>query len=118
MRTISSVNLVLRYNDLSAVSVICSRDGMFQKTDGPDNLSFFDDPEFAIPLRQKVAGIADDLLRLHCFPSTSDTDELAVGIGHNRLNRLVQHVGTPINSAQAGEGLREFAKAIEWINVG
>jgi hypothetical protein len=95
----SSANLVLRYNDLSTVSVIRSWNGMFQKTDGPDNLSFFDGPEFAIPLRQEVAGIANDLLRLHRLSFASNTDELSVAVSYNRVNRLVQHIGTAVYSA-------------------
>ena len=69
---------------------------MFQDTDGPDNLSFFDDPEFAIPLRQEVAGIANDLLRLHRFSFAGNTDELAVRVSYYLVNRLVQHIGTAI----------------------
>ena len=119
--TVPPSNLVLGDNNLTAVRVVRSGDGMVEETNRPDSPALFDDTDLStigFLAGTKVGRIANDLLSLDCFSPRADADKLAVIIGDNLVDRFFEHVGTAVDGGQTSEGLREFPKSIERVDVG
>jgi len=117
VRTVSSVDLVLRNNDLTAVRIFCARNRVLKYADSTDNLALFDNTELAALRVVEVAGVADDLLGLDGFPTAGNAHEETVFVGDNRVNLLIQHVGSSVDRAQAGERLGELAETVQGVDV-
>ena len=99
MLTIPPSNLVLRDNDLGTVRVLGARDLVLEDTDGADDLAGLNDANLALVLlaSTKVAGVADDLLGLDGFVAAADSDELALAVGDDLVDGLVQHICTTVD---------------------
>jgi hypothetical protein len=120
VRTIPSVDLVLRNDDLHAVSVVGTRNGMLEETYSSDDSALLDDADLAT-LRgrrsAKVARIANDLLSLDGLSATSHPYKLAIRICDDLIDGFVEHVRAAVDGAQASKGLRKLAEAVERIDV-
>lgn len=115
MLTILPVNLVLRNDNLGRVGIVCARDRVLEDADSPDDLALLEHALLALEClaRAEVARVADDLLRLDGLVAAPDADELAALVGHNLVNRLVEHVGAAVDGAETRERLRELAETVE-----
>ena len=65
----------------------------------------------------EVARVADDLLSLDGLVATANSNKLAVGVGDNLVDSLVQHVGTTVDSRETCERLGKLSQAVEGVNV-
>ena len=65
----------------------------------------------------EVARVTDNLLRLDSLVTAANTDELAIGIGDDLIDGLVEHVGTAVDGAETGEGLWELAETVQGVDV-
>ncbi len=100
-------DLILGYDDLDTVGILCARNGVLENANGADDLPVLYDAELsAITARDKVARITNDLFGLDSFGSAADTNEFTVIIGNDLMNRFVEHVGTTVNSGETRECLR------------
>ena len=100
-------DLILWYDDLDTVDILCARNGVLEKANSADDLPVLHDAELsALTGRAKVARITDDLFGLHSFGSAADTDKFTVVTGDDLINRFVEHVGTAVNSRETSECLR------------
>lgn len=61
-----------------------------------------------------VSWITKNLLATGHFATGTNTDNLAI-FEHDFINRLIQHVGAAVDSAQAGKALRQLSQAVQWI---
>lgn len=115
----SSVDLVLRDDDLATVRVVRAGDRVLQEADSANDFAFLDDAHFTTisPVATKVAGVTDDLLSLDSLTAAGDSDEFAVRIGNNGVDFLVEHVSSTVDGTQTGKRLREFAKTVEGVDV-
>lgn len=112
--------MVLGDDDLSAVRVVGTRDGVLQDADRAYDLTLLDDPHLTALrrlARAEVAGVADDLLRLDGLVAAAHADELAVRVRDDLVDRLVQHVGAAVDGAETGEGLGQLAETVERVDV-
>ena len=93
---------------------------MVEETNRPNDLAFLENPDLSLGFlaSNKIGRIADDLLSPDSFFSRTDTDELAIFVGDNLVDGFIEHVGTTVNGGKAGEGLREFSKSVERVDVG
>lgn len=94
---------------------------MVEETNRPDNPTLFDDTHLStvgILAGTEVGRVANDLLSLDSFSPRTDTDELAITIGDDLVDRFFEHVGTTVDGGKTSEGLREFSKPIERVDVG
>ena len=93
---------------------------MFEETDCPDNLPIFYDSQFSA-IRSlagaEVTGITNDLLRLDGLVPAPNTNEVAVTVCDNFVDLFIKHIGAAVNGRETGEGLGEFSKTIEWIDI-
>ena len=117
--TIFPADLILRDDDLSTVGIIGTRDRVLEDTDSADDLALLDDTLLALCrlAGAEVARVADNLLGLDSLITAADTDEIAVLVGDDLINSLVEHVGATIDGAETGERLGKLAKTIERVDV-
>lgn len=92
---------------------------MLENADRAYDLAFLNDTDLALGLLAgaEVARVTNDLLRLDGLVTAANADELAVRVRNNLVNGLVEHVGTAIDGAQAGERLWELAETVEGVDV-
>jgi hypothetical protein len=103
----SPFNLILGYDDLDTVGILCARNRVLENANGADDLPVLYDAELsAVTGRAKVARITNDLFGLDSFGSAADANEFTVTIGYDLINRFVEHVGTTVNSGETSECLR------------
>ena len=58
------------------------------------------------------------LFALSSFTAGPDSNDLSGFIKNDFVDRLVQHVRTAVDGAQAGKSLRQFAETIKGIQIG
>lgn len=120
MFTVAPIDLVLRDDDLAAVRVIRSRDGVLENTNRADDLSLFHDAHLtalSVLACAKVGRVTDNLLRFDSLVSRARANELAVRIGHDLVDLLVEHIRSAVNRGESRKRLRELAKPVEWVDV-
>ena len=96
---------------------------MVEETDRPNDFTLLEDPDLStlgFLASVEVGGVADDLLSPDGFSSRTDINKLAILIfsGDNFVDGFVEHVGTTVDGRETCEGLGEFSKSIEGVNVG
>jgi hypothetical protein len=105
--TMPPFDLILGYDDLDTVGLVCAWNGVLENANGADDLPVLHDAELsAFTCRAKVARITDDLFGLDSFGSAADTNKFTVVTGDDLVNRFVEHVGTAVNSRETRECLR------------
>lgn len=115
-----AADLVLRDNELDAVAVVRVGDRVLEEADRAHDLALEEDLVFARALAarlDKVARVADDLLRLDRLAAALDADKLALVVVNDLLDRLVEHVRAAVDGGQAREALRQLAQAVQRVNV-
>ena len=120
IRTVTSVDLVLRNDNLATVSVLCTRNGGFKETDRSDDFAFLDYPNFPTVYwlsGAEITWIPDDLLGLDSFVTTSDPDEFPIRVRHNFVDGFVEHICTSIDGTQTSERLGKFTQPVQRINI-
>jgi hypothetical protein len=125
-RTVTSLDLVLRNDDLHGIALLRAWNRSLQQADAPDDLPFFNNPDLPLfptsNLRSptsKVIRASNHQSRLGDLLPTLNADELAgVGVGDDVVNGLVEHVGPAVDGGETGEGLGELAEAVEGVDVG
>jgi len=103
---VSPSDLVLGDNDLTTVRVVRSRDGVFEETNCSNDFALLKDPYLStlgFLAGTEVGRIADDHLGLDSFLPRTDTDEHAIIVSDNFIDRLVEHVGTAVDGRETGE---------------
>ena len=99
-RTVSPANLVLWNDDLRAVRIVRTRDRVLEEANGTDDLALLDYANLASLGRlacAEVARVTDDLLGLDGLVAAADTNELAIAIGDDLVDGLVQHICTTVD---------------------
>ena len=99
MLTVLPANLVLGDDDLAAVRIVRARDRVLENANGANNLALLNYTELALGLLAgaEVARVTDDLLGLDGLVAAADTNELAIGIGDDLVDGLVQHICTTVD---------------------
>ena len=117
--TVLTANLVLRDDDLSTIGIFGTGNGVLEDTDSTDDLAFLSDANLAFRLlaSAEVAGVTDDLLGLYGLITTPHANELAISIGDDLVDSLVEHVCSSVDSTQTSERLRELSKAVQGVDV-
>jgi len=109
----ATTDLLLRDDDLSALSVVGVRNGVAEDANGTNNLANGSDTV------REVRGVSDDELAVsnRLSPLAGlDTDSLAA-LHDNALDGSVEHVGTTVDGAETSKALRKLTKTIERIEV-
>jgi len=110
----ATTDLLLRDDDLSALSVVGVGDGVAEDADGADDLAS------AVHTIGEVRGISDDELALGDgvrLLRGLDTDGVTV-LDDDVVDGGVEHVGTTVDGAETSKALRKLTKTIEWVEVG
>lgn len=93
---------------------------MLKDADGSNDLALLHDANFAILgllAGAKVAGVTDDLFCLDGLVAAPHADEFAILVRDDFVDGLVEHVGTAVDGAQTGKGLRKLAEPVERIDI-
>src|SRR5579863_8125694 len=105
--TMPPVDLILWYDDLDTVDVVCARNRVLEDANGADDLAILYDAELpALIGGAKVARITDDLLGFDSFGSAAHANKFTITIGNDLINLFVEHVGTTVDGGEARKCLR------------
>jgi len=109
-----TTDLLLRDDDLSALSIVGIGDRVAEDADGTNDLAS------GVDTVREVRRISNDELALGDGLGVLrrlDTDSLAV-LHDDVVDRSIQHVGTTIDGAETSKALRKLTKTVERVQVG
>ena len=109
-RTWLSGNLFLRNDDLTGKCIVGVWNGVIQKTNTTNDLSYFDNPI------ENIGRITIHLFAACHFSARTNSHHPSI-FKDNFIDRLIQHVSAAIDSTQSSKSLRQFAKSVQWVQV-
>lgn len=106
--TMPPSHLVLGNDQLHTVCIVSVGNGVLEQADGADQLGRLPGELLALDRLLEVGRVTNEGVCLDSLIAGADADELAIIVGDDLVDGLVEHVGTSVDGRQTSEALGQL----------